>query len=186
MKLKYIRLKNKIYLIDASAKNEDRKIYEKFVMSLMLNGKPLFKDPASDPTDASPSVIISTLQTSAEINEVLNQKQEKSEVKVVKSVASVKEDDVGQNYSRPLIILRRPDFEFIDAASRSNSSGLVKLKVTFLASGKIGEIAIVSDLSNGLTKFAIKAASKIKFLPAEIDGKKVDATKTIEYGFNVR
>lgn len=182
-----IAVKNKVYLINASAKNEDEKLYEKFVISLMLNGKSLFKSQTSEPSDTPQSVFISTLQTSPEVLKALNQKQEKSEIKIVKSTVTPQEEDkVERNFSRPLILLRQPSFEFIDAASRSNSSGLVKLKVTFLASEKIGDIAIVSDLSNGLTEIAIKAAQKIKFLPAEIDGKKVDVTRTIEYAFNVR
>ncbi len=181
-----IAIKNKIYLINASAKIEDKKIYEKFVMSLILNGKTLFKSQTSEPPDASPSVFISTLQTSPEILKILNQKQENSDIKIVEStVTSQEEDDVRQSFSRPLIILRRPDFDFIDSASKNKYSGLVKLKVTFLASGTIGDI-VVSDVSDGLTKIAIKAAQKIKFLPAEIDGKKIDVTRILEYAFNVR
>jgi hypothetical protein len=180
-----IAIKNKIYLINASAKNEDEKIYEKFVMSLMLNEKPLFKSQTSEPPDASQSVSISTLRTSPEILKTLNQKQENSDIKIVESTATPQEDNDEQSFSRPLILLRRPDFDFIDSASRNKYSGLVKLKVTFLASGTIGDI-VVSDVSDGLTKIAIKAAQKIKFLPAEIDGKKVDVIRTLEYAFNVR
>lgn len=181
-----IAVKNKVFLINASAKNEDERIYEKFVMSLMLNGKPLFKSQTSEPTDAPQSVFISTLQTSPEILEALNQKQEKSEIKVIKSTLTQQENKTERNFSRPLIILRQPYFEFVDVASRNNYSGLVKLKINFLASGKIGDIVIISDSPNGITEIAIKAAQKIKFLPAEIEGKKVDAARTIEYAFNVR
>lgn len=182
-----IAVKNKVFLINASAKNEDERIYEKFVMSLMLNGKPLFKSQTSESSDAPRSVFISTLQTSPEILEALNQKQEKSEIKVVKSTLTQQEENKAErNFPRPLIILRQPYFEFIDVASRNNYSGLVKLKINFLASGKVGDIFIVSDSPNGITEIAIKAAQKIKFLPAEIEGKKVDATRSIEYAFNVR
>jgi hypothetical protein len=182
-----IAVKNKVFLINATAKNEDEKVYEKFVMSLMLNGKPLFKSQTSEPSDAPQSVFISTLQTSPEILEALNQKQEKSQIKIFKSTLTQQEENkTEQNFSRPLIILRKPYFEFIDVASKNNYSGLVKLKVNFLANGKIGDIYIVSDSPNGITELAVKAAQKIKFLPVEIDGKKVDTTKTVEYAFNVR
>ena len=180
-----IAIKNKVFLINASAKNEDKNLYDKFIMSLMLNGKPLFKSQTSEPLDAPQSVFISTLRTSSEILEAINQKQEKSEIKAVKNTQTQQEEnEAEQNFSRPLIILRRPYFEFVDVASKNNYSGLVKLKVNFLASGKVGGIIIVSDSPDGITKIAIKAAKKIKFLPAEIDGKKVDVTKTIEYAFN--
>lgn len=180
-----VAIKNKIYLINASARNEDEKTYEKFVMSLMLNGKPLFKSQTSEPTDAPQSVFISTLQTSPEILKALNQKQEKSEIKVVKSTLAPQVNKDERNFSRPLILLRQPYFEFIDSASRSKSAGIVKLEITFLANGTIGNIVTASDLSDSLTKSAIKAAQKIKFLPAEIDGKRVDVTRPIEYAFNV-
>lgn len=182
-----VAVKNKVFLINASAENEDESLYEKFIMSLMLNGKPLFKSQTAELLDAPQSVLISTLRTSPEILEILNQKQGKSEIKVVKNTQTQQEENKAElNVSRPLIILRRPYFEFVDVASRNNYSGLVKLKVNFLASGKIGDIIIVSDSPNGLTELAIKAAQKIKFLPAEINGKKADLTKTIEYAFNVR
>jgi hypothetical protein len=182
-----IAIKNKVFLINASAKNEDEKIYEKFLTYLTLNGKPLFTNQTSKSPDLKQGIFISTLQTSPEILEVLNQKQEKSEIKVVKGTLSQQDENTGErNFSRPLIILRKPDFEFIDVASRNNYSGLVKLKVNFLANGKIGDIVVVSDSEKGITELAIKAAQKIKFLPAEIDGKKVDAIRAVEYGFNVR
>lgn len=182
-----IAVKNKVFLINVSARNEDEKIYEKFVMSLMLNGTPLFKSKAFDASDAQKSVFISTLQTSPEILASLNQKQEKSEIKVVKSaLAQPEENKAEENFSRPLIILRQSYSEFIDVASRNNYSGLVKLKINFLASGKVGDIYVVSDSPNGITELAIKAAQKIRFLPAEIEGKKVDSTRTIEYAFNTR
>ena len=182
-----IAIKNKVFLINASAKNEDEKIYEKFVMSLMLNGKALFKSQTSDSSDTMQSVLISSLQTSPEILEVLNRKQEKSEIKIVKGTLSQQNENTDErNFSRPLVILRKPDFEFIDVASRNNYSGLVKLKINFLANGKIGDIVVVSDAGKGITELAIKAARKIKFLPAEIDGKKVDAIRAVEYAFNVR
>ena len=182
-----IAIKDKVFLINASAKNEDEKIYEKFVMSLMLNGKALFKNQTSESSDTTQNVLISSLQTSPEILEVLNRKQEKSEIKIVKGTLSQEDENTDErNFSRPLIILRKPDFEFIDVASRNNYSGLVKLKINFLPNGKIGDIVVVSDTGKGITELAIKAARKIKFLPAEIDGKKVDAIRVVEYAFNVR
>jgi hypothetical protein len=182
-----VAVKNKVFLINAPAKNEDEKIYEKFLMSLMINGKPLFKSQTSESSDAAQSVFISTLQTSPEILEALNQKPEKSEIKVVKSLLTQQEENTDErSFSRPLIILRKPYFEFVDVASKNKYSGLVKLRINFLSSGKIGDIFVVSDSPEGLTKIAIKAAQKIKFLAAEIDGKKVDVTRTIEYAFNVR
>lgn len=182
-----IAVKSKVFLIYASGKKEDAAIYEKFVTSLMLNGKPLFKTSTNSAPDAPRSVFVSNLQTSPEILEILNRKDDQPEVKVVKSALTAqKEDKPDLSFSRPLILLRKPMFDFIDIASKNRYSGLVKLKVNFLANGKIGDIEILSDASDDITKLAVRAAQKIRFLPAEIDGKKVDAAKTIEYAFNIR
>jgi TonB family protein len=177
-----IATKNKVYLINASAKKEDEEIYRQFVTSLVLNGNQPFKSQTSEPADTLQSVLTSTLRTSQEILDALNQKHEKSEIRVTKSTAAAQnEGRAEQNFSRPMILLRQPPAAFTDDARRRNTSGYVKLKVTFLASGKIGDIVVVSELPHGLTESSIKAAQKIRFLPAEIDGKKVDVTSTIEY-----
>jgi len=182
-----IAIKNKVFLINASADNEDIELYNKFLMSLTLDGKLLFTNQTLEPTDATQSVVFSNLQTSPEIIEALNQKHEKSEVQIVKNSAVTVDEVKGeQNFSRPLILLRQPHPKFSYAARGSNTAGIVRLKVNFLATGQIGNIVIVSEVPNGLTESAVNAAKKIKFLPAEIDKKKVDVTKTIEYAFNVK
>jgi TonB family protein len=61
--------------------------------------------------------------------------------------------------------------------------GVVRLKVTFLETGQIGAIKIVSGMPFGATENAIEAAKKIKFVPAIKDGKPVTVSKTVEYRF---
>jgi TonB family protein len=62
-------------------------------------------------------------------------------------------------------------------------SGVVRLKVTFLETGEIGEISVISRLPYGATENAIEAAKKIKFQPAIKDGKPITVSKIIEYRF---
>lgn len=62
-------------------------------------------------------------------------------------------------------------------------SGVVRLKVVFLASGQIGEILVVSGLTEDLTQQAVAAAKNIKFEPAKKNGVAIDITKTVEYTF---
>ena len=76
--------------------------------------------------------------------------------------------------------------------ANSNSSlgenkveGVVRLRVTFLASGEIGEITVVSGLPNGLTEEAVKAARSIRFEPAKKNGVPYSVTKTVEYTFTL-
>lgn len=64
-------------------------------------------------------------------------------------------------------------------------TGTVTLKVTFLDSGRIGRINIVSGLPYGLSENAVEAAKKISFTPARKNGKAVSVSKTITYNFTI-
>jgi TonB family protein len=82
-------------------------------------------------------------------------------------------------------IITKPRANYTDAARINVVQGKVVLKVTFLASGGIGPISVVSGLSNGLTEQAIAAARAIRFEPAKVNGRAVSVTKTIEYNFAI-
>lgn len=59
----------------------------------------------------------------------------------------------------------------------------IKLKVEFLASGKIGDLALISSTcgDKSLEQQAFEAAKKMKFEPQLKNGKKVTVTKSVEY-----
>lgn len=70
--------------------------------------------------------------------------------------------------------------------------GVVTLKVTFLATGKIGEVKLVSaktndgkDFDNELIKQAVEAAKNIKFEPPKRNGQPYSVTKTVTYTFTI-
>lgn len=71
------------------------------------------------------------------------------------------------------------------SAKESQVEGIVRLRVTFLASGEIGEIKVVSGLSKYLNEQAIAAARKIKFEPAKKNGVPYTITKNVEYNFKL-
>ena len=85
----------------------------------------------------------------------------------------------------PFRIISKPRPGYTDAARQNQVTGVVRLKVTFLASGAIGSIAPVSGLPYGLTEQAISAARQIKFEPQKKNGSAVAVTKTIEYSFSI-
>ena len=179
-----VAVKARVYLVYAHAKKEDRDIYEKFLASLNLGGQQLFKSQAADASGASPTVLISNLQTSPEISAVLNQKPDKSEVKVVKTSDLTPETERDERaFSRPLIILRQPHPIYGPDSIVNKQAGVVRLKITFQANGKIGDITTASNFPDDVVDHAVKSARNIRFLPAEIDGKKVDAVKIIEYNY---
>lgn len=93
--------------------------------------------------------------------------------------------------STPLKVLRKPKPAYTDAARRSRIRGVVSLRVEFLATGEIGEIADVTRRNKeemakfGLTQRAVDAARKIQFTPASKDGQPITVSKTLEYTFSV-
>ena len=82
-------------------------------------------------------------------------------------------------------IITKPRANYTDAAREKLVQGTVVLKVTFLASGAVGQITIVKGLSGGLTEQAVAAARSIRFEPAKVNGNAVSVTKTIEYNFAI-
>jgi hypothetical protein len=43
----------------------------------------------------------------------------------------------------------------------------------------------LSKLNKGLVKNSVDAARRIKFLPAEVDGKPIDVSRMVEYSFSI-
>ncbi|MGI8494718.1 MAG: energy transducer TonB [Pyrinomonadaceae bacterium] len=84
-----------------------------------------------------------------------------------------------------IAILSKPRPSYTDAARQNQVTGVVRLRVTFLASGQVGSVTPVSGLSYGLTEQAIAAAKQIRFSPALVNGEPKTVTKQIEYSFSI-
>jgi TonB family protein len=82
-------------------------------------------------------------------------------------------------------ILRKPEALYTEEARRNGVRGLVVLKVIFSATGRVLGIRVVKGLPSGLTGEAIRAASRIKFIPAQKDGKPVSMFAQLEYTFSI-
>lgn len=59
------------------------------------------------------------------------------------------------------------------------------MRVILKFDGTIGNISVVSGLSDGLTERAIAAARNIKFTPAQKDGVPVSVSVQVEYLFSL-
>lgn len=82
-------------------------------------------------------------------------------------------------------ILTKPRAIYTDEARRNQRAGTVTLRVTFMANGSIGNIAVVSGLPDGLTENAIAAARNIQFEPAKRNGVPQTVTKQVQYTFTL-
>lgn len=85
----------------------------------------------------------------------------------------------------PINIISKPQPRYTDAARTNNITGVVTLKVTFMANGQIGSVVPVSGLPNGLTEQAIAAAKAIRFDPPKRGGVPYSVSKTITYNFTI-
>ena len=82
-------------------------------------------------------------------------------------------------------VLSKVPAKYTDPARKNGTEGVVRLRVTFLASGEIGTVTPVTGLPYGLTEQAIAAARQIKFTPAMRNGVPMSVTKLVEYGFSI-
>ena len=79
----------------------------------------------------------------------------------------------------------KPTARYTDVAREQNVQGIVRLRVTFLASGGIGDISPLTTLPYGMTEQAIAAAAKIAFIPAKKNGVPISIVSIVEYSFSL-
>ncbi|HEX8735407.1 MAG TPA: energy transducer TonB [Pyrinomonadaceae bacterium] len=157
-----------------------------FLYSIRLNNQPLFKNARTDNQAAENAISLASLKTSPIVLSMLKIKDaDKAPVKYALEDAKKDEEEDLNKYSRPFFTLRNPRASYTDRGRENGVNGSVRLKVLFRADGQIGEITVLQKLPDGLTEQALNAARKIKFVPAEIDGKPVDITKAVEYTFTL-
>jgi|SRR5687768_8430959 len=99
-----------------------------------------------------------------------------------KNVIPVKHSDPD---NKSLNILYKPRPLYTAQARANNVQGSVVLRVTFLASGKIGSISPDSELPDGLTEQAIIAAKQMRFEPATKNGQPVTVIKSVQFNFTI-
>jgi TonB family protein len=83
------------------------------------------------------------------------------------------------------VINDRPEPLYTERARQNQVTGTVRLRMVLAADGMVKYIVALSRLPDGLTESAIKAARKIKFIPATKDGRPVSQYTTIDYNFNI-
>ncbi|HEX8163757.1 MAG TPA: energy transducer TonB [Pyrinomonadaceae bacterium] len=82
-------------------------------------------------------------------------------------------------------IIDRPEPLYTEEARKNQITGSVRVRMVLNANGSVTGVQAVSRLPDGLTEKAIEAAHRIKFSPAEKDGRKVSQYVTIDYNFNI-
>jgi TonB family protein len=85
----------------------------------------------------------------------------------------------------PLEIISEPRPAFTDEALAERIQGEVLLRVIFRSSGRVDVIGIVRGLGYGLDETAVIAARRIRFKPAQKEGRPVDVGTVIRVVFRL-
>ncbi len=157
----------RIYLITAASRQTANKTMKDFLDSVQ------FTDENTAKPDAN-SVVISSLENV--FPQVIT---EKDTVAAPLTNHSVKED----KKLKSIIALSIPAPSYTEAARKFGTNGRISLRLTFGAEGRITRLQVVRDLPHGLIRETVIAALRIKFLPAELDGKPHPAIQLIGYEF---
>jgi TonB family protein len=92
----------------------------------------------------------------------------------------------GKEVDKKPVVKSKPQPEYTKEADGRRMDGTVVLRCVFASTGKVTNIHVVGDPPDGLRQSAIDAASRIKFKPAEKDGKPVSMWIELQYKFHPR
>jgi tetratricopeptide (TPR) repeat protein len=94
--------------------------------------------------------------------------------------------ELSRNFDSGVEFKSKPRPSFTDTARSNFTQGVVRLAVEFLADGKIGFMVPVQTLPDGLTENCRYVAKRIKFNPAQKDGKPVTTVGIVEFTFSIQ
>ncbi|HEX5707486.1 MAG TPA: TonB family protein [Pyrinomonadaceae bacterium] len=89
-----------------------------------------------------------------------------------------------QEASTKAVLFERPEPGYTEEAQNACVNGVVRLRMVLTADGRVTCILPTKTLGYGLTEKAVRAARRIKFTPAQKDGRAVSQWLTVEYAFH--
>lgn len=91
----------------------------------------------------------------------------------------------GKEVSVKARVLSKPEPSYTETARKHEVTGTVVLRCVFGSDGLVKHLLVIKELPFGLTEQALKAARRIKFVPAMKDGVPVSMYIQLEYNFNL-
>ena len=86
---------------------------------------------------------------------------------------------------QPVEIVFKPTPEYTDEARSARIEGTVSLELEFTAAGDVRVLRVVRGLGHGLDEAAQRAALRMRFKPAQSDGRPVDSRATVHITFRL-
>lgn len=186
----YYLFQNRLYVIEAFARSENNSIFRSFLDSIRLvkgnvvaapNSSKAAEDFAQAKMKLPPNILERSFDE-AYLNQIVSAGEITKQPKI--------------NFV-PMPAATRTNSIFDDLSAQIRIAFRYKIKLTFLANGKIGEVEVlnrniqksapISDST--VRKFeenTIKAFKNTNFIPAEKDGKAVSTQKIIEYQLEIQ
>jgi TonB family protein len=120
-------------------------------------------------------------------NEVRSSRGDKKDRK---RFADLLQEGANKSYNAPIpdrkpMVLVQTLPQYTESGRRQKISGIINLRVEFLADGTVGKVQVLNQLGAGLDENAVAAARKAVFLPAVKDGKFISFAMQVQMSFNV-
>ena len=188
----YLKLKSgkHLYIVSARTNDASSQVLARFLFSIRVNGEQLFKS-KQEASYSESAVRADSLETSPEIKEAYDRKFEKVERNI--EYLPYQDDPQGdpvEDFSRPPVIVDQPSIPFgriIGNLQRSTPGRheelRAKAKVLLTANGQVGDIVVYSTDGEAFREACADAAKKLRFVPAQRDGKNVDAYWIVNYTY---
>ena len=85
----------------------------------------------------------------------------------------------------PVSIQEKPNPVYTVEARKLHVEGEVLLQVMFTATGQVRVLRVLHGLGHGLDEAATQAAERIRFSPAQQEGRPIDSTATLHIVFQL-
>jgi len=91
----------------------------------------------------------------------------------------------GKEVTTKVRVLSKPEPTYTETARSNQISGTVILRCVFAADGTVKHFIVVKGLPDGMTEICIRAARRIKFVPATLNGRPVSMWMELQYNFEL-
>src|ERR1043166_9992829 len=91
----------------------------------------------------------------------------------------------GKEVTTKVKVLTKPNPAYTERARRNEVTGTIVLRCVFGFDGSVKHFVVVVGLPDGLIEESIRAARKIKFVPATLNGRPVSMWMELQYNFEL-
>ena len=161
-RVQYFATKRNLYIVSATARDENNPSIGGFFASLRLGDMTAAGDVPSTPSKGLPAAAANAAPAGAEAGRVL------------------KPDEVTR---KPVIVWRPDPAVYEEVLGLNGPIFKVKLQMVLSADGQVREVKILSGLTQAINEKVVTSAKHTRFIPAEKDGRPVSQWHTAEYVF---